>query len=132
MKNKIMDWTIIEILSAIGLIMGLLSLKGYTQKLEPFLWILFGIATALVLSKKTESNTFLHGLLIGLAWGIINGLIQFACFDTYLDNNPRLTQNFSNTAFAHPKYIVLATAPIIGLITGLILGSLSFLLKKVW
>jgi hypothetical protein len=131
MKNK-MDWKVIIILSAIGLIMGLLSVKGFTQKLEPFLWLLFGIATSLVLSKNIDNKTFLHGLLIGLSWGIINGLTQSVFFDTYLSNNPQLQQNFSKTSFMQPKYFVLVTGPIIGLITGLVLGGLSLLLKKVW
>ena len=63
-----MDWKVIGILSAFGLVMGLLSLKGFTQKIEPFLWLLFTIATALVISKNVNSGIFLHGLLIGLFW----------------------------------------------------------------
>lgn len=132
MKTNTMDWKVIIILSAIGLIMGLLSVKGFTQKLEPFLWLLFGIATSLVLSKNIDNKTFLHGLLIGLAWGIINGLTQSVFFDTYLANNPQLQQNFQKTTFMQPKYFVLVTGPIIGLITGLVLGGLSLLFKKVW
>ena len=132
MKTNTMDWKVIIILSAIGLIMGLLSVKGFTQKLEPFLWLLFSIATSLVLSKNIDNKTFLHGLLIGLAWGIINGLTQSIFFDTYISNNPQLQQNFSKTTFMQPKYFVLVTGPIIGLITGLVLGGLSLLLKKVW
>lgn len=132
MKTNTMDWKVIIILSAIGLIMGLLSVKGFTQKLEPFLWLLFGIATSLVLSKNVDNKTFLHGLLIGLAWGIINGLTQSVFFDTYLSNNLQLQQNFSKTIFMQPKYFVLVTGPIIGLITGLVLGGLSLLLKKMW
>jgi hypothetical protein len=132
MINKTMDWTVIMIFSAIGLIMGLLSVRGFTQKLEPFLWLLFGIATCLVLSKNIDNKPFLHGLLIGIAWGVINSLVQFAFFDTYLANNPQLSQNFSKPTFVHPRYFVLVTAPIIGLITGLILGGLSLLFKKLW
>jgi hypothetical protein len=132
MKTKTMDWKVIIILSAIGLIMGLLSVKGFTQKLEPFLWLLFGIATSLVLSKNIDHKTFLHGLLIGLAWGIINGLTQSVFFDTYITNNPSMQQNLQKTTFVQPRYFVLMTAPIVGLVTGLVLGGLSLLLKKVW
>ena len=132
MPGKSMDWKIIAILSTIGLLMGLLSVKGFTQKIEPFLWLLFGIATSLILSKNMEQRLFLHGLLIGIAWGVCNGLIQSAFFDTYLANNPALQQNFQKKSFISPRYFVLVTGPIIGLITGLILGGLSLLLKKLW
>ncbi len=127
-----MDWKLIIILSVIGLIMGLLSVKGFTQKLEPFLWLLFGIATSLVLSKNIDNKTFLHGLLIGLAWGIINGLTRSVFFDVYLANNPQFQQNFQKKTFIQPRYLGLVSGPIIGLITGLVLGGLSLLFKKIW
>ena len=126
-----MDWKLVLLLSAIGIIMGLLSLKGFTQKIEPFLWLLFGLATSLILSKNID-RPFLHGIAIGIGWGVLNGLIQSAIFDTYLSNNPSLQQSFQKKAFVPPRYFVLLTAPIIGLITGLFLGGLSLLLKKLW
>ena len=127
-----MDWKVIIILSAFGLIMGLLSLKGFTQKIEPFLWLLFTIATALVVSKNIDSGTFLHGLLIGLFWGVINALTQSIFFDTYIANNPQARENFDKITFVQPRYFVLITGPVIGLVTGVVLGGLSLLLRKVW
>lgn len=112
--------------------MGLLSVKGFTGKLEPFLWLLFGIAAALVLSKNVGEKTFLHGLLIGLAWGAINGLTQSIFFEIYVANNPQAQENFEKITFMPPRYFVLMTGPVIGLITGLVLGGMSLLLKKVW
>lgn len=131
MSGKSMDWKLIALLSVVGIIMGLLSVRGFTQKIEPVLWLLFGIATSLVISKNLE-KPFLHGLVIGVAWGILNGLLQSAFFDTYLANNSSVQQSFQKNSSIPPRIFVLATAPIIGLITGVILGGLSLLLKKVW
>ena len=127
-----MDWKLIVILSGLGLIMGALSVKGFTGKLEPFLWLLFGIAVSLVLSKNINDRVFFHGLLIGLAWGVINSLTQSVFFDTYLANNPQVEKNFESVTFMPPRYFVLITGPVIGLITGAVIGGLSLLLKKVW
>ena len=132
MPGKTMDWKIIALMSAIGLIMGLLSVKGFTQKIEPVLWLLFSIATSLIVSKNIDGKLFLHGLLIGTAWGIFNGMIQSAFYEIYLSNNPSLQQKFQKNSFIQPRYFVLVTAPVIGLITGLILGGLSLLLRKLW
>ena len=126
-----MDWKLVLLLSGIGIIMGILSVRGFTQKIEPFLWLLFGIATSLILSKNIE-QPFLHGLLIGIGWGVLNGLIQSSFFDTYFANNPSLQKTFQKQAFVEARYFVLLAAPVIGLITGLILGGLSLLLKKLW
>lgn len=132
MKNQIMDWNLVIILSSIGLIMGLLSVKGFTQVLEPYLWLLFGIAVSLILSKNIEAKSFQHGLFIGLAWGILNGLTQCVFFNTYLANNPQLQQNFQKLTFMQPRFFALLTGPVIGLLTGLALGGLAWLFKKLW
>lgn len=132
MKTTTMDWKVIIILSTIGLIMGLLSVKGFTQKLEPLLWLLFSIASALVLAKNIDHRTLLHGLLIGLAWGILNGLSQSVFFDTYLANNPALRDSFGKTALVNPRYMALVSGPAVGLITGLVLGGMALLLRRIW
>ena len=126
-----MDWKLVLLLSAIGIIMGLLSVKGFTQKIEPILWLLFGIATSLILSKNID-RPFLYGLAIGMGWGVLNGLTQSAFFDTYLANNPSIQQTFQKKTFVPPRYFALITAPVIGVITGLTLGGLSLLLKRLW
>ena len=126
-----MDWKLVLLLSAIGIIMGLLSVRGFTQKIEPFLWLLFGIATSLILSKNID-RPFLYGLAIGIGWAVLNGAIQSVFFDTYLANNPSLQQSFQKKTFVQPRYVALLTAPVIGLITGLVLGGLSLLFKKLW
>jgi hypothetical protein len=71
-----MNRTIIVSLSSFGLVMGLLSVKSYTQKVEPLPWLLAGIAAALVLSKSISNKVFLHALCVGLLWGVLNGIFQ--------------------------------------------------------
>jgi len=127
-----MNWLLIILLSIFGAVMGFLSIKGYTGKLEPFLWLLFGIISALFLSKNVENKVFMHALLIGLFWGILNAIIQSIFFDQYLASNPSLQERFKNTGSIKPQYFVLIMGPLIGLITGAVLGGLSLLLRKVW
>jgi hypothetical protein len=44
--------------------MGRLSLRGYTQKIEPFLWLFAGMATAVVVSNGAGIKIFLRELSI--------------------------------------------------------------------
>ncbi len=127
-----MNWLLILLLSIFGAVMGFLSVKGYTGKLEPFLWLLFGIISALVLSKNVDNKIFLHALIVGLAWGILNAIIQSSFFDQYLTNNPNHQERFKNTGSLKPQYFVLIMGPLIGLVTGAALGGLTILLKKLW
>lgn len=126
-----MNWTIILSLSSVGLVMGLLSVNGYTQKIEPFLWLIAGIATAIVLSKSAGNKIFFHALCIGLFWGLLNGILQSAFFDQYLSNNPNWQDRFKQSTFIPPRFFVLITGVVLGLITGIALGGLTLLLKKI-
>jgi hypothetical protein len=132
MLAKTLDWHLIIILSAFGLIMGLLSVKGFTQKSEPFLWLFITIISVVVLLKNIEHKIFLHGLITGLSWGILNALVQSVFFEIYLANNPSYQDNFQKITFIQPRFFPLITGPFTGLITGLILGGMSLLLKKIW
>ncbi len=125
-----MNWTIIAILSCCGILMGMLAVNGYTQKIELFLWLLFAGITALVVSRNVDSRVFLHGLYIGLTWGICNGFIQCAFFDRYIVNNPALKENFDKITFMPARLFPLITGPVTGLITGLALGGLILFGKK--
>ena len=124
-----MNWLLIILLSIFGGIMGFLSIKGYTQKIEPFLWILFAIATALVLSRNVDNRAFVHALIIGFCWGLLNGLIQSSFFDQYLANNPSLRGSFEKSVSIPPRYFVLITGPLTGLVTGAVIGGLTLLFR---
>jgi len=131
-QNLHMNWYIIILLSLFGAIMGILSVKGYTGKLEPILWLLFGIISALVLSRNVENRPFIHGLIIGLCWGVFNGIIQSSFFDQYITNNPSLQSSYNKSTAIKPQFLVLIMGPVIGLVTGAVLGGLTLLLKKIF
>ena len=125
-----MNWTIILLLASFGLLMGLLSINGYTQKIEPFLWLVFGIIVAYILSRNINNKPLLHALLIGLFWGVLNGASQSAFFDQYLTNNPSLQERFKQSTFIQPRWLVLISGPVIGLITGILIAGLTWLFKR--
>lgn len=125
-----MDWLIVFLLSSFGAVMGVLSVRGYTQKLEPLLWLLFALITALVLAKNIDQKAFHHALAIGLLWGMLNAIFQATFFDAYLVNNPPYQEGLNRITFMKPRYFPLVTGPLIGAFTGLILGGLTVLFKK--
>jgi hypothetical protein len=125
-----MNWPIIFLLSAFGLIMGWLGIKGYTQKIEPWLWLCLAIFTVLVLSKNVNDKLFIHGLYTGVSWGVLNGVLQVVFFQTYLTNNPLLIPDFDKITYMPAKYFPLLTGPIAGLIIGGVIGGSCLLIRK--
>ncbi len=69
-----MNWLLIGLLSIPGLLMGLLATRGYTREIELYLWIIFAVFATLVIARTAGSRFFLHGLSVGVAWGVLNGL----------------------------------------------------------
>ena len=51
-----MYWNIVLFLSAFGLVMGFLSVNGYTQKIEPLIWLVGGMFSAFILARNIFSN----------------------------------------------------------------------------
>lgn len=127
-----MNWFLIVLLSLFGQIMGLLAVKGYTQRVEPILWILLGMLTALVLSRNLEDRMFFHALIIGLFWGILNSLNQFIFFEQYLLNNPAARQGFSKLTLIQPRLFTLVAGMFFGMGAGMVLAGLTLFIKKLW
>jgi hypothetical protein len=122
-----MNWTLVSLLALPGLMMGLLSVKGHTRGIEPYLWILLSIFAALVIARTAGVRMFLHGLSVGIAWGVINGLVAASLFSTYVRHNPEVVSKMSGgTAPVSPRVMFAAGAPVIGLVTGLVLGALCW------
>ncbi len=131
MKQNNMNWSIILILALPALVMGVLSLRGYTQGIEVYLWILLALFNILVVLKNQPAHPFMHLLLIGLFWGIINAITQSMNFDLYLANNLRAAASFSKLPpTINPRLIVLIIGPLSGLGAGIAMSAFAFILKK--
>ena len=126
-----MNWYLIVVLSAPGLLMGCLSLRGLTQKVEPYLWISLGLFAALTLARNCDTRWFLHAFLVGLAWGVLNSVMQCAFFETYSVYNAELLSGMKDRPAPIPtRFFFLLLGPAIGAATGLVLSGLTFVLQK--
>ena len=125
-----MNWEIVALLSLFGLVMGILSVNGYTQKIEPLIWLLAGMVSAFILAKNVTSKIFLYGITLGVLWGILNGIIQSIFFDRYLKKNPKYKNAYQKKMPVRPRFFVLIAGPLIGLLTGVMVGGLAVLFQK--
>ncbi len=127
-----MNWFIVILLSLFGIVMGLLSVKGMTKGIEPFLWVVLGIFVVIVLAKNPVPKFFLQAFVIGLMWGILNSLMAVFFFQTYLSNNPQVVAQFQTKGGSVKPGFFLMMGPIIGVVTGLALGGLTWVAKKIF
>ena len=125
-----MNWKAILALSAFGALMGTVSVFGYTQGIELSLWIIIAIISALILVQRVIQRLFLHSLSVGILDGIWVGIIQSLFFTTYMRNNPQMNEGFKEGAFQLTPEFVLLSSPVIGLVYGLFVGLVTWIVSK--
>jgi hypothetical protein len=125
------QWRLILFLSLFGVAMGAFSVMGFTGGAEPFLWPIIAIFCAIVIGTKTN-RTFANGLFTGLLVGGIAPLIQAVFFHTYISNNAAAAAQLKQLPPGlSPRLIFFIQVPLIGLISGMVLGLLSWIVGKV-
>ena len=128
-----MNWKLIFGLAGFGVLMGVLSLFGYTQGIEWLLWLIIAVVCSVLIAKMLSVKYFLNGLLVGFLGGIFNSIVQSVFFDTYLSNNPKAAEGFGPIPGGlDPRIFVLIAGPFIGLLYGLVLGLFTWLTGKIF
>ena len=128
-----MNWRWIFGLAGFGILMGVLSVFGYTGKIEWLFWLAIAVVCAVLIAKVVSEKLFLTGLLVGLLDGVFNSIVQSAFFNTYLANNPKFAEGFGPIPGGlDPRIFVLLAGPFVGLLYGLFLGLLTWLAGKIF
>ena len=128
-----MNWKLIFGLAGFGVLMGILSLFGYTQGIEWLLWLVIAVICSVVIAKTVSGKFFLTGLLVGILDGVFNSIVQSVFFDAYLSHNPRAAEGFGPIPGGlDPRFFILIAGPFIGLLYGLVLGLFAWLAGKLF
>lgn len=126
-----MNWKLILSLACLGGAMGVASVFGLTTGLELYLWIVIAATVAVIVARKVARRQFLHGFWIGIIGGAMSPLIQVALWATYIRNNPDLAIEFEQVpAGFDPKLFLLAAAPLISALSGIVQGALAWAAGK--
>ncbi|MGH9966251.1 MAG: hypothetical protein ACREBG_00240 [Pyrinomonadaceae bacterium] len=127
-----MNWRLVSSLSVFGVAMGVASVLGLTKGLEPVMWPIIGIFCAIWIARKARQKYLLHGFFAGLLAGGIAPLIQALLFSTYTANNPRVAEGLKDLpAGFSPQSFFFVLVPIIAVLSGLVLGLLSWVTGKI-
>jgi hypothetical protein len=126
-----MNWKLIGLLCGFGVLMGGASVLGFTKGVEGLLWLVIGVICVWLIVWRAPVRFLPHGFFVGLIGGAVAPVIQFLFFSAYLANNPELATRFAEIPGGmEPRYFVLMLTPIIGLISGLMLGLACWLVAK--
>jgi len=126
-----MNWRWILMLAALGVIMGIASTFGWTAGQELWLWIGLILIAAVLLGYNVKVKLFKHGFFTAALWTLLDGVIVFFMWDTYMANNPQAAEQYAKIPEGmDPRYFSLISIVFGALIWGAVLGLLTMLAGK--
>ena len=126
-----MNWRLISQLSLFGLAMGIATVFVVQSNVEPIYWLVIFVISSYLIATRAPSRYFLHGVCVGLANSVwVTGSHLFL-FRQYVANHPREVAMMASMPLkTHPRLMMLIMGPIIGLISGMVLGLFAIVARK--
>lgn len=127
-----MNWKLIFSLSLFGLAMAIATVYVIPSNIEPFFWLVIFIICAFIIARRCSSKYFLHGLLVSLVNSVWITAAHVILFHTYIENHPQEATMMEKMPMpTSPRLMMIIMGPIIGFISGLVLGLFSLIASKI-
>ena len=126
-----MNWKLILQLSLFGLVMGIATVFVISSAVEPFCWLAVFLVSAYAIARAAPSRPFLHGVCVGLANSVWVTGAHLLLVDQYLARHPREVEMMSSMPMpTHPRIMMAMTGPVVGLVSGIVLGIIAVVTTK--
>jgi len=127
-----MNGKLIFQLSLFGLAMGIATVYFIPSNIEPACWLAIFIACAYLIAKNCSEKYFLNGLCVSLVNSVWITAAHIILFDTYFANHPQEAEMMAKMPISiTPRLMMLITVPIVGFISGVVLGLFAFVASKI-
>jgi hypothetical protein len=127
-----MDWKLIFALSLFGLAMAIGTVFVIPSNIEFVFWLVIFLICAFVIARQRSSGHFLHGLLLGIANSVWMTAGHILLFNQYIANHPKEAAMMTSMPLAEsPRLMMALTGPIIGVISGLVIGLFAYVAGKI-
>jgi hypothetical protein len=126
-----MNWRLIALLSVFGLVMGLATVFVVPSSVEPIGWLAVFVISAYCIAQYAPGRYFLHGLAVSLANCVWVTGSHVLLFRQYAANHAAELEMMRTMPMAnHPRLLMLVTGPVIGLVSGIVLGLFALVAHK--
>lgn len=126
-----MNWKLILQLSLLGLAMAVGTVFVIGPSIEPILWVVVLVVSAVEIARRSGGRVFTHGVFTGLAncvW-VTGAHILFV--DRYLAWHPAEAAQMAQMPLPDsPRLMMLMVGPAVGLISGGIIGIFAVLAAR--
>jgi len=126
-----MNWKTVVQLSLFGLAMGVATVFVIPSTIEPLFWIAIFVISAYVIARRCPGHEFVHGLLVGIANSVWVTASHVVFFHQYITNHPQAAAMMSSMpAPDSPRLMMSMVGPLIGIVSGALIGLLALLARK--
>ncbi|HYU23648.1 MAG TPA: hypothetical protein VEO74_00475 [Thermoanaerobaculia bacterium] len=125
-----MNWKLIFLLSLFGLAMAVGTVYVIQSKIEPWCWLAIFIVCAWAIAARAPGKFFLHGFLVGIVNSVWVTAAHVLLYDPYIAHHSREAQMIANGPMAHPRVMMAIVGPIVGILSGLVLGLFAWIASK--
>ena len=125
-----MNWKLILQLSMFGLAMSIATVYVIPSNIEPFVWLAIFIFCAWIMARRLPSRHFVHGVMIGIVNSLWITTAHIILFDDYMSTHAAEAQSMQQLPLT-PRIMMAITGPIIGVISGVVLGLFAFVASKI-
>jgi hypothetical protein len=126
-----MNWRLIFALSLFGLAMAVATVYVIPSKIEPIFWLAIFLVCAYVIAKRAPGKYFLHGLCVSLVNAVWITTAHIVLFKDYLPRHPQEAAMMAKMPMPDaPRLMMLMTGPVVGVVSGIILGLFAFVASK--
>jgi len=126
-----MNWKLIFGLSLFGLGMAFATVFIIPSYVEPFCWLVIFVIVAMVIARSRPDRPFVHGLLVGIVNSVWITCAHVVFFDQYIAKHPKEAAMMkSMTMPVSPRAMMAIVGPLVGIISGIVIGVLALLAVK--
>jgi len=126
-----MNWKLIFLLSLFGLAMGIATVFWIPSNIEPLFWLVVFAISAYFIATRSSGRFFLHGLLVSIVTSVWVTTSHVLLFDQYIANHPKEAAMMTSMPVpGSPRLMMTVMGPVIGIVSGLVLGLFAFIASK--
>jgi hypothetical protein len=119
-------------LSLLGLAMAIATVFVIPSNIEPLFWLAIFIFCAYVIARKAPGRYFVHGFLTSLMNCVWITGTHALFYDQYIANHAEEAQMMAQLNFpTSPRLMMALTGPIIGIVSGVVLGVFAVIAAMV-
>lgn len=126
-----MNWRLVLQLSLFGLVMGVATVFFISSSVEPFCWLVVFLVSAYAIARGAPARPFAHGVSVGLANSVWVTAAHVLLVNQYLARHAREAAMMSSMPMPdNPRLMMAIMGPVIGLVSGVVLGVFAIVAVK--